>query len=363
MFAPQVLDRRRAAKLQRATERVAPRLCEFFDHAVAHATVLGSSYERLWRVAQEQVQGGKLIRPAMFICALEAYTGRDADDEALELAVSIELLHFSFLLHDDVIDGDLVRRGKPNFIARIAAEGPDTVLEDERLRWARSAAILMGDLLLSAVHRTMTLIDVPDAVRLELARLLEDTITTSVAGELVDVELSNGVARASMETVLETSARKTAAYSFAFPLRAAAILSGAGSRAHHVLSRAASHLGLAFQLQDDLMSVFGDETSHGKDFCSDLREGKVTALIAHARTADEWDEIRSALGRPDLTRADAERIRELLAASGAAARVDSLIEGELRRLEETLDQASGVLPAGVADLVRVTAEVLRGRSA
>src|SRR5690625_1496537 len=149
VFESYVLDGQRASRLKRSRARADHHLWAYVAGEVAGAGRYGPAHERVWRVAEEQICGGKLIRPSLFLCAVEEFSGSDADADMLDLAIAIELLHFSFLLHDDVIDEDLMRRGKPNFIASLAAQAPPGVGEDARLHWARSSAILMGDLILS----------------------------------------------------------------------------------------------------------------------------------------------------------------------------------------------------------------------
>lgn len=249
------------------TEDVAPlerELNRVFALKSAAATYPGGWFEQLWAIASNRATGGKYVRPRLFLNALSAITGRPATDvpESMKIAAAIELLHYSFLLHDDVIDGDIVRRGKPNFIGELAAtRDTEGLSADRRLHWAQSCAILMGNLLLSEVHQIASGLDLDTNTRSRFFDLLNHTITESVVGEQLDVGLSDKVIPAELSTILSMCIYKTATYTFEMPLRAAAIITQIDRNIDPLLSQASRFLGLAFQLQDDLLSMFVDAST------------------------------------------------------------------------------------------------------
>src|SRR5690606_3058155 len=135
----------------------------------------------------------------------------------------------------DVIDGDLYRRGHRNPVGTLSAEqetgraprdGAPTP-SPGGLHWGPSGAILAGNLVPSQVHQVFAPLDVPLEVRGRLLDLLDLAITETVAGEHSDAALSDRVAAPDLETILATAVRKTATYSFALPLRLAAVLADA----------------------------------------------------------------------------------------------------------------------------------------
>jgi geranylgeranyl diphosphate synthase type II len=273
------------------------------------------------------------------------------------------MLHFAFLLHDDVIDGDLIRRRRPNLIgslvARHAAEPEEPILH-----WARSSAILLGDLLLASATLGFARADASPDTRERLLSLLEQTIFETVAGEHSDIALSDGVIAPDLRTILDTSAYKTATYSFVLPLRAAAVLAGASPAAETSLTEIGRHLGLAYQLQDDLLSVFGDPSEHGKDAFSDLREGKETAIIAYARMTGHWPSIELRFGTADLSAADASDMRDRLTECGAERFVRGLVEEQLRAASAVLAEAeaAGNLSAAAGRTILTLAARIEGRN-
>lgn len=308
----------------------------FFHRRTAAADAYGPEFQRLWKLASDGVLGGKLVRPTLFLGAHRALTTTEIDGAAIRIAAAIELLHYSFLLHDDVIDGDYFRRHRPNLIGALLTDTPPLRSHDEvdshppqRRHWARTGGILMGDLVLSAVHQQFAREELPHDIHLRLLDLLDHTITESVAGQQVDVGLTDEVISPQLDTVLRMCTLKTGTYTFEMPLRAAAILAEASRELEATLGRAGHHLGLAFQLQDDLISTFVDAEEHGKDPFSDLREGKQTALIAYARATAQWARIKPRLGAPDFTFDDGIMIRRLLTECGAQDFVQGMVTDQM----------------------------------
>lgn len=342
------VQRDRSAQLRESVEL---EISTLFARHSATARAYGSDFVHLWALAADHMQGGKLVRPLLLLKAYEALTwrseeGLEADigygsgghvrDQAVTIAAAAETLHYSFLLHDDVIDGDVVRRGRANLIGELAATSADCARGDGAEHWAQTGAILMGDLLLSVTHQLFARLDVPRQVRTRLLDLLEHTIMETTAGEYADVGLSHGVLSPDLSTVLTMTTRKTATYTFELPLRAAAILAGGSHEFEGALSVAGSHLGLAYQLQDDLLSTFGNSEVHGKDPYSDLREGKQTAIVCFARMTSAWPSLEPNFGDPHLSTETAEQMRALLIECGAQRFVEGLIQEQLTAFYEVL---------------------------
>ncbi|WP_309073849.1 polyprenyl synthetase family protein [Paenarthrobacter sp.] len=345
------------------------------------ATAYGPDFARLWALAGQNVLGGKFVRPLLLMETYDAlcqqhqqYGSADSRqrENAISIAAAVELLHYAFLLHDDVIDGDLVRRGHPNLIGSLLAEASTSARTDGRdgadgahgihagspLHWAQTCGILMGDMLLAATHQSFARANLPHELRLRLLDLLEHTINETVAGEQLDVGLGDGVIAPDLQTILVMCGYKTATYTFELPLRAAATLAGADFAVENSLATAGRHLGLAFQLQDDLLSTFGDPRRHGKDPFSDLREGKETAIIAHARTTHAWPDIEPFFGMPELSVGDGEHVRRHLSDCGAEAFVQGLIEEQMQAFNS---QLTTTIPASVRNVLLDLAGQLEGR--
>nr|WP_246318645.1 polyprenyl synthetase family protein [Leifsonia psychrotolerans] len=301
--------------------------------------------------------GGKRVRPALVLAAYAGFGGQDLA-LAMPVAVSFELLHTAFTIHDDVIDRDLTRRGLPNIAGTFQRRARELgASEDQSSVWATTAAILAGDLALSEAHRAIATLPVDVGARTQLLDLIDRSVFVSAAGELADVTNTVGQA-ATIEQVLSTLELKTAVYSFEAPLQAGAIVAGASPEALDALGQFGRLIGIAFQLTDDLLGVFGDAAVTGKSTASDLREGKQTTLIAFARTTAAWPEIDPLLGSPALTDAQADLVREHLRDCGALHATEDLIRDHVSRAVGALDTPA--LPEAVrtilTDLVALATE-------
>lgn len=313
--SPHIADTLDAA-LQRVRSRLTA-LCE------PHRALRGSSAAQLWDEIARTITDGKLVRPAMVI-AVVADAGRDVDDTVVELASAVELLHKAFLLHDDVIDHDVQRRGEPNLIGVFGRDG-------------EAAGILAGDLLLAKAHDIVARLDVTAAVRAQLLDALDEALQWSVAGELDDVAFSTSKNWPSLERVFQMLHAKTGAYTVKLPLQWALSLLGAELEPD-IVERYSRAVGLAFQIQDDLLGLFGDPRLVGKDRHSDLREGKVTAVIAHAYSTAEWPQIETALGRDGLGAAEGDDVIALLERSGARERAEHDLAEALSEARSAAEQ-------------------------
>jgi geranylgeranyl diphosphate synthase type II len=334
---------------------------------ISSAAAYGPEFTRLWELTAASALGGKLVRPRLLVGVFQAF--RDADrsagpalDHVIELATTVELLHYGFLLHDDVLDGDVVRRGRPNLIGALSAPDASAAASPAHAQhWGRTGAVLMGDLLLTSSVMSFARAEVPASTRARLLDLLEHVILETVVGEHTDIGFSDGVIAPELPGILSMTTRKTAAYSFELPLRAAAILVDASPAAESAVSVVGRHLGLAYQLQDDLLSVFGDAACHGKDPHSDLREGKETAIIAYARMTSSWPQIGRRFGSADLTGPEAAEIRDHLRDCGAEQFVQNLVAEQLAEARALLSGADEVLPLRVREVLLALANRIEGR--
>lgn len=295
-------------------------------------------YLVLWETVAAQV-GGKMLRPRLAVAAYLGLGGTDLDAVA-PVAAAQELLHTSMLVHDDVLDGDEVRRGVPNvagtYRARLGDRGVTGRAADHQVL---ASALLGGDLALSAAFDLVATAPVSPEVRVQAMRLLATTLATTVAGELLDVggEL---LAPSDVDPLL-VAELKTAAYTCCAPLQAGALLAHAPATTHATLDRVGTALGIAFQLADDDLGVFGDPAVTGKSVHSDLRAGTRTELLRYAYLLGT-DADRAVLDRhvgdPALDDEGAALVRDVMTRSGARGRVLALATGAARTARETAAQ-------------------------
>ncbi|MGH3703669.1 MAG: polyprenyl synthetase family protein [Agromyces sp.] len=330
---------------------VAEFLDDFFARQLERAAMHGDDYVRLWVAARDGAAGGKRIRPELVLAAHAAFAGSNTA-ESVRLASAFELLHTAFLVHDDVIDHDLVRRGAPNVAGRFALDGVSRGLPTRRANdYGEASAILAGDLLIAGALRVVAELEAPRPVRASLLGIVDECVFVAAAGEHADVRQAG--AAPGERDILAMIENKTASYSFSAPLQAGAVLGGASDAVVARLGEIGRHLGVAFQLRDDLLGVYGSPEATGKSVLSDLREGKETLLIAYARVHPDWIRAAEGFGNPELDDTGAARLRRVIESSGARARVERLIDARCAAAVSAI--AAAELPHGLHDALTVTA--------
>lgn len=322
-------------------------LRRLLDRGRERAAATDPEHARLWDALAAATEGGKRFRPALVTAVHAALGGTGA--AAAEVGAAVELLHTAFVIHDDVIDGDDVRRGRPNVSGTFHAHARGAgAAPDDATGYGRAAGILAGDLALAAAIRAVATCGAPADVVHRLLDLFDAALHTTAAGELADVRLSLDVTSASLPESLAMEEQKTSAYSFVLPLQAGALLAEADGVTVARLGEVGLLLGSAFQLVDDLLGVFGDPSRTGKSVTSDLRTRKQTPLLVHARSTPEWDRIRSYVGR-DLTDDELAEARQLLTASGSRRFVEELADTQLSTARALVEELG--IPADLIDTV------------
>ncbi|HKS48730.1 MAG TPA: polyprenyl synthetase family protein [Amycolatopsis sp.] len=273
--------------------------------------------------------GGKRLRPTF---AWWAWRGADGDPEhaegVLRAVASLELVQACALIHDDLIDSSDSRRGRPTVHIAFAKRHAGENWLGSAETFGRAAAVLIGDLALAWADDMFDTAALPPAT-LTAARPAWRAMRTEVlAGQYLDV-CTQATGDASPEAALRVSSLKTAAYTVQRPMHLGAALAGAGQDRIDPLLEFGADVGVAFQLRDDLLGVFGDPSVTGKPAGDDLREGKRTLLVALGlRQAGprEAEVIANAIGNTALSQADVDRVREVLIEVGAVAAVERRIE-------------------------------------
>ncbi|WP_403022060.1 polyprenyl synthetase family protein [Salinibacterium sp. GXW1014] len=312
---------------------------EFFDASGARAAAYGPQYVELWRELRRNTTGGKLFRPRMVIAAFDGFGGPndDAAGAVPWVGAAFELLHTALIVHDDVIDRDFVRRGKPNISGtyrdRARAAG---VSEQDAEHRGLSAAVVAGDLALFYAYRLVDRSGVDEARRGRLLDLMDEALFASAAGELLDLDYSGAILIPTVDNILSMARLKTAVYSFEVPLKAGAVLAGAPDSVIQAMGDFGREVGTAYQIVDDLLGVFGDTEETGKSNTSDLREGKRTVLVAHAAATAAWAEMAPLFGSAELSEADAQALRAKLEQSGARAYAEDLLAQHVNRARAVL---------------------------
>ena len=315
-------------------------LLDFVDEQSSWLAGLGEDAARLVEHARVGVSGGKRFRAAF--CWWGHLAVAEPDDAAalLRACASLELLHASALVHDDVMDSSDVRRGRPATHRAFEALHREQKWSAGAEQYGAAAAILLGDLLLSWSDELLRTSGLPASRVLAALRYFDLTRSEVVTGQFLDVS-AQARGTSDVDVAMTVLRYKSAKYSVERPLHIGAALAGAGPDTMAQLTRFGLPLGEAFQLRDDLLGVFGDPEVTGKPAGDDLSEGKRTVLVALALDAlgpADRQRLDAALGRA-LTDQQVAELRGLIDRSGAHEQVEHVIEALTERALTALDEA------------------------
>ncbi|MEU6644172.1 polyprenyl synthetase family protein [Saccharomonospora sp. NPDC046836] len=285
--------------------------------------------------------GGKRLRPTFAWWSWRGFGGDPAGDQAagvLHVVASLELIQACALIHDDLLDSSDSRRGSPTVHVAFAARHREQGWLGSADSFGLAAAVLIGDLALAWADDMFAAAPLPPAV-LHAGRPAWRAMRTEVlAGQYLDVH-TQATGDSSVEAALRIDRLKTAAYTVQRPLHLGAALAGAEAGVVEPLLEFGGDLGVAFQLRDDMLGVFGDPSVTGKPAGDDLREGKRTLLLALGLqyAAQQGREaatraITAAVGNAGLTESEVDTVRAALTEVGAVAEVE-------RRIDELTETA------------------------
>ncbi|MDR1426406.1 MAG: polyprenyl synthetase family protein [Bifidobacteriaceae bacterium] len=317
----------------------------------------------------QAVDGGKQVRARLMLTSWSTLGKAQPPVDyagAVQLAAALEMFQASALVHDDIVDGADTRRGRPAVHRSLETEVAARFGPGRAKTLGADLAILVGDLLLIA--STTLACQAARAIDSVTANPILATLNQMRAevmvGQFLDTLAPATPLRAftaSLEEAIAIAQVKSARYSVVFPLLIGALAAGAAPSAAEGIGRFGTHLGLAFQLRDDLLSVFGDRAATGKPTGTDLMEGKRTCLLAIARfrLPDRDRQQLESLVTAPAGPLGADVARALIAQSGAADVVEELIDSSRREALAALDalplRARTAFEAIAVDLIDRTA--------
>lgn len=240
--------------------------------------------KKMLRHAKEHnLRSAKRLRASLVIFAYKL--GNKMDERIWKAAMAVELVHTALLIHDDVMDEDELRRGKPTS-HKYFENG-----EADNAHYGESMAYDLGDAVLSMGYELLARSSFEaDLVNKAMEQLLRG-VTNTAFGQAYDVSLEK-LGDWTEEDVVALHKSKTAIYTYENPLMIGAILGGLKDKVKNILCEYAMDGGVAFQLQDDILGVFGDTDKTGKSDDSDLLQGKRTLLVLKALEMGDKEEIR-----------------------------------------------------------------------
>ena len=299
------------------------------------------------------LDGGKRLRPAFCHWAYVGAGGEAADAAVIDAGAALELLHAFALLHDDVMDGSSLRRGRPTVHVDFAARHGKAGWLGEGRRFGEGVAILVGDL--AFVYADLLMVGVP----LAATTIFNELRVELNIGQALDL-IGTAEARRDRPMARRIATYKSGKYTIERPLHLGAALMGALDDLGEPLSAYGLPLGEAFQMRDDVLGTFGDPGVTGKPVGEDLREGKPTPLLAitTARAGAAGAGLLARVGAPDLGDHEVAAIQALMVETGAKEETELLVDELAAEAVAALDKAA-LTPEAKAALTELAAFVAR----
>lgn len=334
-------------------EAVSQRLDTFLAARRAETADWGAEAAALVTAGTDALAGGKRLRARFCIAGWRAVAEASGSSPAptpdvVAAAGALEVFHAAALVHDDLIDNSDTRRGRPAMHRALEAMHQEAGWVGDPMAFGRSAAILLGDLLvawsddLAEEGFATAPAEAAAAARAEYAAMRRGV----TIGQFLDVAEESAFHTEPDDQhgqrALRVASLKSARYSVQQPLAIGAILAGGDAAQLFALAEFGHPLGMAFQLRDDVLGVFGDEAVTGKPSGDDLREGKRTVLVAYTRerlmpsARRLMDEL---IGDQTLEADQIASLQQTIRETGALERVEELIADYAKQADRALSGA------------------------
>ncbi|MDO8240926.1 MAG: polyprenyl synthetase family protein [Candidatus Moranbacteria bacterium] len=348
------MDARKA--LAEFKQKVDPELDAFFDRVIAENEKVDRNITDAIKYARKiTMSGGKRARAAFIYYGYLAAGGKEKK-KIIEASVCIELIHSYLLMHDDIIDQDELRHGVKTTHIHYAQMARRYFRHKNAEHFGNSMAIIIGDMLNSLGNRVLFESKFAPELIIKALYRMQDIVSFTIIGETEDVMIENR-GRATEKEIMRMYENKTAKYTIEGPLHLGAILAGADNRFLQTLSAYSIPAGIAFQIQDDILGVFGSVGKTGKPVGSDVRQGKQTILVAKAlEKADKKQKeiLKRCLGNSKLTKKDLEEFRQVIIETGSLKYAQDLAKKLILEAKEKIQKVTIAVEAkefllGIAD--------------
>ncbi len=302
----------------------------------------GGKPQSLYAPIRYAMEGnGKRLRPVLLLLTCESLAG--PIEAALPAAAAVELMHNFTLVHDDIMDNDDTRRGRPTV----------------HRQWDKEAALLAGDGLLALAYRC--LLGARSSRTPRMAQIFTDGIIEICEGQALDRDFEQRD-DVTMADYLEMIMKKTARL-LSICTEIGALIADAGETQISLFRRFGEHLGLAFQIQDDLLDITSSQEILGKDFGSDVKRRKRTFLYVHVTThgsREHRDALKKIFSKPAVAPQDILSAQQIFKAAGALAAAETAAAAHLRKALACLSRLE---PAAATEDLREFIDMLLQRKA
>jgi geranylgeranyl diphosphate synthase type I len=269
--------------LKETKKLIDPFLLDFLDEEEKNFENQELVKEAFFKI-KDFVINGKTLRGSLFLLAaqsLDQTNYKKHENDLLQIAAALELIHSGLLIHDDIIDQDEKRRGRDSVWHQYKNDASKQNYKDPK-NYGQSLAICLGSITLYLAHLSLEKIAfLPEEIQKNIRQIIDQEIIKTYFAEMLDSKITLQKEVPSSEEVLEMYLFKTARYTFSLPLKLACAVNNLDDSQTNNLIKIGENLGLIFQIKDDQIGLFATEEISGKSFASDIREGKKTIFYLY----------------------------------------------------------------------------------
>lgn len=296
-------------------------------------------------IADLSLRGGKRIRPLLVRLSHDLVASKPAAFDLVQASVYVELLHIFILIHDDIADRDLKRYNGPTLEVKFQQELKQTYGHEDP-HFGTSLALVAGDLLHVLGNGVMIDAQVPEPIKLQAMRHMQLILHQVIAGWHIHFwQNQTPLAQASTQRYLKGMKLVSASYTLQGPLNLGLILAQKQTEFGQDLTTFGYHVGMGFQIQDDILGVFGDTQTTGKPAGNDIKEGKKTLLVlnAYQKCSNEQKSfLEKNLGNRQLTSKQLDEIKDIIISTGSLKHSQTTAENHIYQALTVLDSLTGV---------------------
>lgn len=298
-------------------------LDKYFNQEITHAFGVSRKEKELsthiWKhIKEHNLRPAKRLRGSFVYYGYKLLGGKKEKD-ILETSMCIEIIHTALLMHDDFMDQDDTRRGKPTTHQYYKTFHENKKFRFNSLHYGEGMAVTVGDVALLAGYEILGKSGFNNNLKIQALNRTFRGIVNTALGQTYDITLE-GKGIASEKDITDLHHAKTAIYTYENPLHIGAILARAKSKDLDLISEYAIPGGIAFQLQDDILGLYGNPEKTGKPAHSDLRQGKMTLLIIKALefgNKKQQKRLKEIWGKRDLDEGEANEARKIVRDTGS----------------------------------------------
>jgi geranylgeranyl diphosphate synthase type I len=283
---------------------------EYFSRKEKEASEIDQLAVDALKTLKDYISGGKKIRGALTVLGYQCAGGKKIED-IIPVSAAVEIMHSCLLIHDDFVDNDNFRRGKPT-VHRLYSQKMSE-------HYGASMAVMIGDVGIFLSNQILAGSNFNGEIKARVIYEFQKLLINTGYGELMDIAFDYKK-NLSWDDILKIRLYKTAHYTFVMPLMVGALLAEPDKKAKGAIKKFGEPVGVAFQLRDDILGIFGDSGRTGKSSESDIREGKKTLILAKALELSnrrDTQYLKKWYGAIDIKATQINNIRNIFKDSGA----------------------------------------------